>query len=161
MKTQKNFIIVENLQKKSDVGMNIDDRAIPITFMDFRNRYKIDKNNLLPIPVTQRNFIKLIWKIFDEEIQIENIEIENNEDLSEKITKNIEQKNKVEIKQNINEIKDNNFEIKKIEVKMKNKTYKINKKGVLTVSYEENDDNIDDNIIDVLNDDFIFDAIGV
>ncbi len=40
---------------------------------------------------------------------------------------------------------------------MKNKTYKINKKGVLTVSYEENDDNI----IDVLNDDFIFDAIGV
>lgn len=49
MKTQKNFIIVENLQKKSDVGMNIDDRAIPITFMDFRNRYKIDKNNLLPI----------------------------------------------------------------------------------------------------------------
>ena len=23
--------------------MNIDDRAIPITFMDFRNRYKIDK----------------------------------------------------------------------------------------------------------------------
>ena len=99
----------------------------------------------------------MIWKIFDEEIQIENIEIENNEDLSEKITKNIEQKNKVEIKQNINEIKDNNFEIKKIEVKMKNKTYKINKKGVLTVSYEENDDNI----IDVLNDDFIFDAIGV
>ncbi|KAB2304607.1 MULTISPECIES: hypothetical protein [Staphylococcus] len=117
MKTQKNFIIVENLQKKSDVGMNIDDRAIPITFMDFRNRYKIDKNNLLPIPVTQRNFIKLIWKIFDEEIQIENIEIENNEDLSEKITKNIEQKNKVEIKQNINEIKDNNFEIKKLKLR--------------------------------------------
>ncbi|WP_226908976.1 hypothetical protein [Mammaliicoccus vitulinus] len=54
------------------------------------------------------------------------------------------------------EIKYNEFEIKSIRVEINKNCYRINKKGVVTVEFDENI-----KIEDVLYEKFLFDALGV
>nr|WP_315293518.1 hypothetical protein [Mammaliicoccus lentus] len=156
MNIKKNFLVVENLKKMDDIGTNFNDRAIPISFADFNKRYDLEKQNILPIHVTQHNFFNLIWQILKSNLKIFSIEVGNNEELSDNITQNIIEKNLEKVQENLEEIEYNEFEIKSIRVEINKNYYRINKQGVVTVEFDENI-----KIEDVLYEKFLFDALGV
>lgn len=156
MNIKKNFLVVENLKNKDDIGTNFNDRAIPISFADFNKRYDLEKQNILPIHVTQHNFIELIRLILKDNLNVYTIEIENNEELSCNITQSVREGNLEEVQKNLEEIKVNEFEIKSIRVEVSKRYYRINKQGVVTVEFDENN-----KIEDVLYQTFLFDALGV
>lgn len=156
MNIKKNFLAVENLKQLNNIGTNFNDRAIPISFMDFNRRYDTDKYHLLPIYVTQRNFNELIWSSIKSKLNILSVEIENNEELSFTITESIKGHNIKRLKAGLDKAEENEFEIKSVEVEKNSRRYKINKQGVLTVKYEETT-----SLDDVLYEKFIFNALGV
>lgn len=156
MNIKKNFLVVENLKKLDNIGTNFNDRAIPISFADFNNRYYLENENFLPINVTQHNFFNLIWQILKSNLKILSIEVGNNEELSDNITQYIIEKNSEKVEEILEEIKYNEFEIKSIRVEINKNCYRINKKGVVTVEFDENI-----KIEDVLYEKFLFDALGV
>ncbi len=80
----------------------------------------------------------------------------HNEELSDNITQYIIEKNSEKVEEILEEIKYNEFEIKSIRVEINKNCYRINKKGVVTVEFDENI-----KIEDVLYEKFLFDALGV
>lgn len=156
MNTRENFLAVENLKNIKGIGINFEERAIPISFIKLRERDKLKEYKLTPMEVTQANFKDIIIECMKNNILIKNVEIDCNEDLQLAINEAIKSQNFEELKEYYEEMKYNEIEIQSIEFEKNKKSFTVNRFGVINLEFDESIPTED-----ILNENTVFRMLGV
>ncbi|EHS7223344.1 hypothetical protein M2L35_001725 [Staphylococcus pseudintermedius] len=155
-KIEKLVICEDTIEKKYSDTISFE-RAIPIRFDNIKKQSELlNTNYVYPMYFTQSNLIVLLYNLDKYELVLNDINVED-EELSRNILQALKIKDITLLKKHINEMKDNDMEIRFIKLSKDDIKYELYKKGVITIMYDEDRRKKSE----VLNKDFLFDALGV
>ncbi|MCH4331180.1 hypothetical protein [Staphylococcus haemolyticus] len=155
-KIEKLVICEDTIEKKYSDTISFE-KAVPIRFDSIKKQGELlNTNYLYPMYFTQNNLIVLLYNLDKYDLVLNDINVED-EELSRNILQSLKNKDITLLKKYINEMKDNDMEIRFIKLSKDDIKYELYKKGVITIAYDEGKRRK----YEVLNKDFLFDALGV